>query len=204
MDGTGSFYLRAVLFDLDGTLVTGELDFDAIREEIGDVTGPILEHIESASPDDRLRATEILERHEEEAANRCRLNAGAEELLNFLRARGLHLGLLTRNSRTSVDHVCRRHKLYFDVIVSREDGPPKPSPEPVLTACRALGVDARQSLMVGDYKYDIQAGRAAGAWTALLCDRNRFLPDVEADFEIQTLTDLQQIVILLQEGRDAT
>lgn len=186
-----------MLFDLDGTLVTGELDFAAIRREIGGVCGPILEHIAAASAAERERATTILTRHEEAAAQRCQLQPGARELLDFCRERGLRVGLLTRNSRATVATVCQRLDLRFDVVIAREDAPPKPSPECVLTACRRLGVAPERCLVVGDYRFDIEAGHAAGAWTALLCDRTRTLPDVQADFEVANLAQVREVVTLL-------
>ncbi|KAG6613242.1 imidazoleglycerol-phosphate dehydratase [Phytophthora cinnamomi] len=50
----------------------------------------------------------------------------------------------------------------FPVQICMEDGPPKPSPEPVLLALKALGVSAEHAAMVGDTVDDIIAGRKAG------------------------------------------
>ena len=112
----------------------------------------------------------------------------------MLRREKVGLGLLTRNSRASVKTVCSRLGLRFDAIVARDDAPPKPSPEPVLLACRQLGADPRQVLVVGDFVFDIMAGNAAGTWTALLCSRSRQLPDIDADFEIRSLLEIRDIL----------
>ena len=111
--------VEAVIFDLDGTLVHSELDFDAIRREIGIPTGPVLEALEQMPPDQRLRATEVLDRHESRAAVEAELDASAHRVLGALDERGLKTALLTRNSRASVDTALTRHNLRFDFTCSR-------------------------------------------------------------------------------------
>jgi len=57
----------------------------------------------------------------------------------------------------------------FDVILTRESGGrPKPHPDGVLAAAGAMGVSVGELLVVGDFIFDIAAGNAAGAATALL------------------------------------
>src|SRR5207253_7612607 len=51
---------------------------------------------------------------------------------------------------------------------TREDGPPKPAPDGVLHLCRMLQVAPADALVVGDFTFDIVAGRAAGCRTALV------------------------------------
>ena len=76
--------LEAVIFDLDGTLTVPHLDFDAIRQEIGGISGPILEAMLKMSADDRRRCEDILHKHELDAAENSRLNPGAHSLLERL------------------------------------------------------------------------------------------------------------------------
>ena len=63
--------------------------------------------------------------------------------------------------------LARRPRLII-AAYTREDGPPKPAPDGVLRLCRALRVAPADALVVGDYKFDIVAGRAAGCRTALV------------------------------------
>jgi phosphoglycolate phosphatase-like HAD superfamily hydrolase len=56
----------------------------------------------------------------------------------------------------------------FHAVYTREDGPPKPSPAGALSLCRAMGVAPAETLTVGDYKYDVIAGRDAGCRTVLV------------------------------------
>jgi HAD superfamily hydrolase (TIGR01549 family) len=184
---------RAVIFDMDGTLTQPVLDFDRIREEIGGlVREPILEAMQEMSAADRARAEAILERHEADAAANGALQPGAAEVVAAVRANGMHAVLMTRNSRRSVEVFQARHGISFDKIWTREDGAMKPSPEPVLAICRALGTQPDQAWMAGDYHYDIICGRAAGTTTVLLLAAGTRRPAWadEADHVIYSLGEL--------------
>ena len=191
---------RGVIFDLDGTITVNNLDFAAIRQEIGLSGGqPILEYMDTVPPQERARVSEILERHERQAAETAELNDGATELLLHLARKGIKTALLTRNSRGSARVVMDRHGLAFDLVVAREDAEPKPSPQPVLLIADRLGLGPQDMLVVGDYKFDIMSGQAAGAKTALLLVRP--MPDdVAPDYVIDSLHELIPIV----DGQDGS
>jgi HAD superfamily hydrolase (TIGR01509 family) len=183
--------VRAVVFDLDGTLVTSELDFDRIRAEAGVPAGiPVLEFIDSAQGTARDRALAVLLEHEDRAARQCALLPGAQQTLERLRSLGLKLALLTRNSRVSVQHVLSRFGIQFDCWVAREDARPKPSPEPVLKIAAALGLRPDELLVVGDYVFDVEAGRAAGARTALVHTNKKVTSLPQADLILKELAEL--------------
>jgi HAD superfamily hydrolase (TIGR01549 family) len=184
--------VRAVIFDMDGTLTRPYLDFRAIRAAIG-VPEPLLENMLAIPPGpDRDRAFAILDRFEEEAAEASELNDGARDVLAFLASRGIPSGLVTRNSRRSTDRVLRKHALTFGIVVTREDAPVKPAPEPLWMICEKLGVKPPQALMVGDFKFDIAAGRNAGTRTALLTNGKTpsYLKEVPPDHVLERLEDL--------------
>jgi HAD superfamily hydrolase (TIGR01509 family) len=188
----------AVIFDLDGTLTVPYFDFDTIRQEIGLPTRPrmpILEAMEKMTPQERARCETILLRHEELAAVESRLWDDTLAVLEAIRRAGIPLGLLTRNNRRSADTVMAKHGMRFDCIYTREDGAIKPSPEPVLTICRRLAVDAKQTWVVGDYLFDIQAGSAAGAITVLMVGDATF-PDYadQANHVIRRLSELLSLL----------
>ena len=160
---------RAVIFDLDGTLADSLLDFDAIRAEIGLLPGlPILEQLVDVAPDERERAEAIMRRHERAAIAGATLTDGCADLLGHLAALRIPTAILTRNVREVVETFARAFDLRFHAVYTREDGPPKPSPDGVLKLCSILGVSPGETLTVGDYKYDVLAGRNAGSRTALL------------------------------------
>jgi len=183
--------VKGVVFDMDGTLVLSDLDFARIRAEAEVPDGiPILEFLEAADPSSRRKAERVLMEHEKRAAVECTLQPGAEQVLEALRKRGLKLALLTRNSRESVDQVVARFAMDFDVSIAREDARPKPSPEPVLKIAAALGLSPAELLVVGDYIFDVQAGRAAGSHTALLRTDKNGAFESEAEIVVDQLIEL--------------
>lgn len=181
----------AVIFDMDGTLTRDGHDYDRIRAEIGLGREPILEAVARMDDEQRGRAEAILHRHEAEAATNSELRPNAGRVVRELRAARIPVALMTRNSRRSVETLLTRHHLTFDIVRTREDGPFKPSPMPVVDICVKLGVQPDESWVVGDYRYDIECGRAAGATTVLVLEGN-VRPDWagEADFVIHDLLEL--------------
>jgi HAD superfamily hydrolase (TIGR01509 family) len=186
--------LKLVIFDLDGTLLAQALDFGAIRAEIGlPEVVPILETMESLESPARERAFAILDRHEAEAAARSELMPGAREILAHLRARDVKTAVLTRNSRISVDAARERHGLEFDAVVTRADHRPKPSPDGVHHLMSVFGTSAAETVVVGDYRFDIEAGRAAGVRTiAIISEPKSWAKD--ATWVTSSLAEVRQVL----------
>ncbi|MBI5063360.1 MAG: HAD-IA family hydrolase [Desulfatitalea sp.] len=195
--------IRAVLFDFDGTLtLPGALDFPAIKQDLGCPPHlALLEFIETIHESDRRwAAQERLAFFESQAARHSRPNAGAQELVAWLRTRRVAVAILTRNSRASV--LCALENFNpltadsFDLIVTRDDPvAPKPSGEGVLYAARALSVTPAEIFMVGDFIFDCQAGRAAGARTVLLDPQgDPRLAEARCDYRIRQLCELKALL----------
>jgi HAD superfamily hydrolase (TIGR01509 family) len=189
--------IRAVIFDLDGTITQPYLDFDMIREEIGlsKNGGPILEAMEKMTPPQRQRAEAVLLAHEEKALAESKLNPGAKETLAALRQRRIRIGILTRNRQCNAWTVAARHGLHFDAVVGREDGPVKPDRFGVLHLCHGFAVAPGETMLVGDYLFDLLCARAAGAIPVLLANHERadeFAP--HADFTVDRLDELLPII----------
>lgn len=183
---------------MDGTLTRSVLDFDAIRREIGIEQGGILETLKTMPPEDRLRAEEILHRHERDAAEASVLQPDAEAVVRQIRAAGHPVALMTRNSRGSLAEFQRRHDFTFDLTWTREDGPMKPSPEPVHRICRHFNADAADAIAIGDFHFDIICGNAAGSRTVLFLEPEMATPEWanEATYVIRQLRDLLGILNL--------
>ena len=199
----GPVQIKAVLFDFDGTLTApGALDFPAIKNALGcPLEIPVLEFIQSmVTPHTRRAAMERLVAFEIEAAQRSIPNHGAVETVAWIKQRPLACGIITRNSRASV--LCALEKFDplgpgdFDLLVTREDPPaPKPSAEGVFWAARQLNARPREIMMVGDYLFDCQAGRAAGATTVLLDpDNDPRLRAAECDYRIGRLMEIKTLI----------
>ena len=189
--------IKAVIFDLDGTITQPFFDFDLIRREMGldENSGPVLETMLKMTPQQRTEAERILSVHENRAVTESKLNPGAAETLQQLRRQDIHVAILTRNKRTNAVAVAEKHNLQFDFIVDREDGPAKPDAFGVMRICRHFDVKPRETLLVGDYLFDLLCAKAAGAGAVLLVNTEKARDFVEhADFIIERIDQILQIV----------
>jgi len=198
-----SYHIKAVLFDFDGTLTrSGALDFGAIRIALGCPQGvPILEFIKTLEPGQaRQSAQALLDQFELQGAMDSIPNTGAQEVVAWLKRQGVAVGIITRNSRTSVMRALENFdKINADdfVLMITRDAPlaPKPSGEGIFWAAHRLSISTGEILVVGDFIFDAQAGRAAGALTALLDpDGDERLQAVSCDFRIGSLGQITAIV----------
>ncbi len=188
--------IKAVIFDLDGTITKPFLNFNAIRKEMGITTPePILEAMEKMNDAERQEAHRILTRHEQAALEQSQLNAGADETLDKLRQAGIKIGVLTRNIRANAKIIEQKHNLKFDAIIDRNDGPVKPDGFGVKKLCEMFGVLPTEAIVVGDYLFDLLSARAAGAKSVLIKNHHKADEFVcEADFVIDKIPELLEII----------
>ncbi|MBX9929016.1 MAG: HAD-IA family hydrolase [Gemmatimonadaceae bacterium] len=176
---------RAVLFDLDGTLVdTIALIVEAMefayegrplrptRAEWEALIGTPLDAMLRRWATDDVDVEALRARYREyQWAHHDRLTRvypGVVDTVRMLHARGLALGIVTSkiepSARTSLRFVGIEE--CFTVVVGLDSTVKhKPDPEPVQFALAALGVAASEAVFVGDSTHDIAAGRAAGVRT---------------------------------------
>lgn len=155
---------------MDGTLTHAVHDFEAIRTELGLPAGlPILEYIDTVPPEEAERLHERLYAIELELAHGATAQPGARQLLERLCDAGRRIGIVTRNSE-SLAHVtlaaCGLDDLFEpEFVLGRERCPPKPDPAGILMLMAQWNARAADVVMIGDYVFDLQAGRNAGAMT---------------------------------------
>lgn len=179
--------LRALLLDLDGTLVDSARDLQEalnamLAEEglrpvgleeckgmIGDGGGKLVERALAATGGDPARQpaclARFLARYEAEPTRHTRPYPGVVETLERARARGLKLAVVTNKPEAATHLVLEALGLagLFDAVVGGDTLPRrKPDPDPVLLALDRLGVAPGDALMVGDNHHDVNAARAAG------------------------------------------
>jgi HAD superfamily hydrolase (TIGR01509 family) len=189
--------IKAVIFDLDGTITQPYFDFDAIREEMGleRDSGPVLEQMEKMMPKQRQHAEQILHFHEQQAVVQSELNPGTKQTLSRLREKGIHIGVLTRNKRSNAQAIAEKHGLKLDAIIGREQGPVKPDAFGIVQICRHFGVKPQETILVGDYLFDLLCAKAAGAIAVLLANHNQSEDFAEhADFVIENISQILQII----------
>jgi len=155
----------------------------------------VLEAMEKMPPQQRRRTEEILHYHDNKALAASQLNEGAGETLARLRERGIYVGVLTRNRKCNALAIAEKHGLHFDAVVGREDGPVKPDAFGVQHLCRHFGVEPAETLLVGDYLYDMLCARAAGAVPVLIVNHHEAGTFVEhADFTVERLREILRII----------
>lgn len=188
--------LQGVIFDLDGTLIDSNLDFNLIRKDLGIPDGqPILEHLGMMeSGEKKARLLSRLREHELAGADRALLMPGVEDFLNELGERDLFTGVLTRNSREAANRSLKNLKLAFTHVLTREDCSYKPDPAGLLSICQDWKIEPSQVLYFGDYLFDLQAGRNAGMPTVLYSPQE--LPDYAhlADYTISHFSEAVALV----------
>jgi HAD superfamily hydrolase (TIGR01549 family) len=183
------------VFDLDGTLTVAVHDFAAIRRELEIPAGSdILEHLASLSDQLAQPLHDRLQEIELELAAVTRAAAGALALLQHLQESGAQLGILTRNTRENAVRTLDLVGLgsFFDPahVLGRDEALPKPDPDGIQRLARIWGTAPETTVMVGDYQYDLQAGRSAGALTVHVDSTRCFRWPELADVSVGTLEEL--------------
>lgn len=183
------------IFDMDGTLTVAVHDFDAIRAALGLAPKlPILEQLAQLPAERAQRLFARLDALELELARSARAAEGAIELLSALDARGARLGIVTRNSHATALETLRAAGLsrFFapERIVDREAAAPKPDPGGIHRLLLAWSARADDAVMVGDYRFDLLAGRAAGTATVYVDPSGAFPFAEHADVSVRSLAAL--------------
>jgi HAD superfamily hydrolase (TIGR01509 family) len=180
---------------MDGTLTVAVHDFPAMARALGlPDDQPILEAIATLPAPQAREIYRQLDRMELEIAHASTAADGAAPLLETLSRQGARLGIVTRNSRgnaLATLRACGLHA-YFgpEVIVGREQAAPKPSPDGIVRLLEHWNADPGETVMVGDFLFDLQAGRAAGVVTIHVDVRGEFRWREQADTLVRDLHEL--------------
>jgi HAD superfamily hydrolase (TIGR01549 family) len=159
---------RHWVFDMDGTLTIAVHDFEAIKRALDiPADDDILHHLAALPPDEAAGKRVWLLEHERELAYASTPADGALELLYALRERGCRLGVLTRNAHelalVTLQAVGMGDCFASEDILGRDEAPPKPHPGGLLHLADKWQVAPQTLVMVGDYRFDLECARAAGA-----------------------------------------
>lgn len=183
--------IRAVLFDLDGTLADTAPDLglalNLLREEEGlpalphDVIRPVASHgargllqlgFELGPEDARFVSLRdrFLAHYTAHICDGTQLFPGMAEVLQYLVHRQMPWGIVTNKPARFTDPLLARLVMPCrpGVVVSGDTvGVAKPDPRPMRFACEQIGVNPEHCLYIGDAERDIEAGRAVGMSTAI-------------------------------------
>ena len=187
------------VFDLDGTLTVPVHDFAAIRADLGIPDGvDILGHIDSLPEREARRLHRRLDEIEDGLAARAEPAPGAVCLVEALHRQGRCLGIVTRNTRGIALRVLETigigGRFAPEDVLGRHDALPKPDPHGLAILSTRWGGTGGSMVMVGDYLFDLQCGRACGAAT-IHVDRSRSFrwPEL-TDIAVGSLEELAELL----------
>lgn len=188
------------IFDMDGTLTVANHDFAAIRSALDlPQDRPILEALAQLPAAEAQPRWAKLYEIEWEIAQTTQAQPGAGELLERLRSNhDNRIGILTRNSKSSADRTLAACGLleFFapEHILSRDCCAPKPQPDGILQLLQRWESTPDRGVMVGDYIFDLLAGRNAGTATVHLDVTGTFEWPEHTDFCAKELAELSRML----------
>lgn len=213
--------IKAVVFDLDGTIVQYCIDIEAERKELANVVReeglkldptklPIylmLKRAERSLDRERFikfkeKVYEVVRKYELKAAEKAELVDGVMELISWLRGNGVKLAILTNNSSESLKVLDARLGIrkYFDVVTTRDDVDRlKPEPEGLILTLSKLGT--KDAIMVGDSPADVLVSRRAGVLCVGVASTNHYRESLilsGPDFLVDEVRLVKDVIMHLQ------
>lgn len=221
-----SLGIKAIIFDLDGTLVKFALDFVKARKEaiaeikrkginidnlseklsLYSMLKMIKERVDAKTFTDLEKSLwEILEKIELKAADETDIQPDAIQTLTKIKNLGLKLAIVTNNGRKATSIVTKKFGLdnFFEVIIAREDSKElKPDGGSIKRAIEILGVNAEEAIYVGDGVIDILAAKevkvvSIAVPTGISSIKN--LVEAEPDYLIDSLKDIIPLIDSIQK-----
>lgn len=208
--------IKAVLFDLDGTLInTNKLVINSFKhtfnvhlqkevpeEEIIKTFGePLSDTLKRYDPNNFQELIKTFQEYNSKMHDSLAEEFdGIQDGLYSLKNKGLLLGVVTSKRRVMAERGLKLFNMYdcMDVIVTPEDTKiHKPNPEPIYKACKLLNIVPQEVIMVGDSNNDILCGKNAGAVTCLVSYTAlpiKYVLEYKPDFVIKNLIDIVEII----------
>jgi len=219
---------KAIIFDMDGTLVSSlpviyhceneisrkYLKTSLTLEDVISKFGPpahtiIRDMTRNLSDEVQSRAVaDYYECYRTYISSRGLVFPGITELLRKIKSSGRRLALFTGVEKAMMEYTLNPFGLseFFQVRIAADDvQKSKPDPEGINLALRRIEADAKESMYVGDSPADIVAGRRAGVLTgaALWSPENRGDPTTEhPDYEFRSIQQLSDFLFPKKKSGD--
>lgn len=196
MTNTTILERRCWVFDLDGTLTVPKHDFAYIRKTLGVPDGKdILGYLAELPEEQSQPMHQWLDQIELDIARQTEAATGVVEFIEELERRGTQMGILTRNTQKhaalSLEVIGIRRYFPLPSILGRDEALPKPDPDGIMQLLSLWQGDSTETVMVGDYLYDLQTGRAAGTATIHVDNTRQFHWPALTDLGVGTLVELR-------------
>lgn len=162
--------IHALIFDLDNTLVSSQLNFKLLRDILDCPDSvDILDFIQGMKSAALIKqANDLLVSHEMLDAVTSSFLTGSKSLLAFIAMHKYPIGIVTRNCRQAAKKKLKKNAINVDILITREDYPAKPNPEALFAIAKLWGIDCQNIVYVGDHFYDVQAANNAGMISCLI------------------------------------
>ena len=209
-----------IIFDLDGTLTDSReivgltynqllknhnIDRTLTAEELDDIFGPLLSvGLPKFFPDGNIEELfdEYRVIYDKLQVTKLQEIPYAKELLAYLKQEGYQLAIVSNKPHKGIEsalEICGMRE-YLDAIVGFDDVKnAKPNKEPLLTACRNLGVGFDNVVMIGDSKDDILLAHNAGAFSIAVGYYESRREELIEQNPNRYVEDLREIKEILQE-----
>lgn len=217
--------IKAILFDLDGTLINTNdliiksyqytlkkhLSMEISPSDVAKYFGEPLK--KTLSRYDENNVSEMIATYkafnEENHDILCKDFEGIKEALIAIKEKGLKVAVVTSKREKMAQRGLKflGIDVYIDVMVTPESTEKhKPDGEPALKACEILGISPEEAIMVGDSHYDILCGKSAGCFTCAVNYSElplELLKSYNPDYFVHNIMELVNIVSNFNEKEEA-
>ena len=207
--------LKALLFDIDGTLISLTpaiksiqdtckkfnyriLSEKEIKQKI--ISTPLAESIQKLQGITKEEAENFYQEHHKNLSKNYKplLLNNSKGVIDYFKKQGYKIGMVTTKRRKSAEEVIEKTNLTYDSLITSEDcNERKPSPSPILKACKELEAKPEETAVIGDHIYDIIAGKKAGCMTIAITTGVKTKEELEKhepDYIINDLNELKKII----------
>lgn len=208
---------KAVIFDLDGTLVDSmwiweQIDIDFLKDRGHELPKDLQKDIEGMSFSETAQYFKTRFNLEEDLetiksiwidmathlyANKIKLKKGIQELLDLLKEKNIKMGIGTSNSRELAEEVLKQNGVrdYFEVLITSCDVKKgKPEPDVFLRAAKEMNMPPDLCLVFEDTHAGVLAGKAAGMDVIAIYDAlsEEYMEEIKAaaDHYLMCFSDL--------------
>ncbi|RIZ53321.1 HAD family hydrolase [Vibrio sp. PID23_8] len=184
--------IKAVVFDLDNTLVSSGMNFGELRRQLGcPQSEDLLDFIDALEhPHHREHAHNVIFDYEVSDAKLSSPMLGCHELLAHLHRNKIKTAIVTRNCQIATQRKLEHNQIAVDRVITRECFPPKPDPLSLQMLAKEWRLLPHEVLYVGDYLYDLQVAYNAQMPSCLIHHGDDVTFNDSASIAFNELSDL--------------
>ncbi|MFP4430435.1 MAG: HAD family hydrolase [Spirochaetaceae bacterium] len=214
---------KAILFDLDGTLLDtiediqsaanaalepegfSPITYEETRSRVGWGLRRLVEQsVPPGTPEEVIDRAfgELVRVYQADPTARSRIYDGIPELLDALTEAGMPMAVLSNKTHSITELVVAKlfGRWSFAVVHGAKEGvPPKPDPRSALSISEALGVPPEQMMFAGDTGVDMQTAKSAGMFPVGVSWGFRSLDELRSNGAGATVDDPAELLALIRE-----